>query len=947
MKALIQGHERGGNDSNAVFKATRGVLYMGCPHMGRDFAAWTSFIARLASVSSRTVSLKPALCVNTQETFLRMLREYESEEEVEDIKSYCFYELLSMDDEIDVLLPEQFATRGPTDNAPIWGTHTTMTQFANEDDAGYQAVKDRIWEWAQNFRIPDTTRFRVSCNLRKFYEGNYDVDFRTFIEEAVVVTGESVHAEVTTTGEYLRRCWPKFADGIIRALHDLKEVESWSKLPSLQSDVSLAEDESSLNISAFDTGDYSYFDVRGSRKDVQSVKSALTWLCAGFQEYEFLGKIEPKWENRNSLHFDSRKLEKGEEGTCWFDLFGNIGVVSGLTADKPSNIPGLEISLDKMAALLDTDRVTTFAGKVFIKGFDAMLALVDLKQTENICVWHLWVNDNGEHICYTDERVREVNFNLEDGVDLGSFRHIVGWCSKVKNLTGQRSADYTSFKDLNLDRPSSEVSFDRLTLSGGMHVTASSSVAIGRRQKPTRGPPQTVYEKQLEWASRQHVLLFDVGDRRAWLVNGCSALLHLVRASLKRSQLMHTRGFLFDSSALKEPDPTIQGVRASRFVLEMEENKYLKIFKLDDEITGKPKKMITTRTQTDTFQPANTSSIYNETWALFGLSSGYLTSFRKNSWVTPVKTIANLTFPLYGLWVVAYWTYWWILVKALIELVFLTYGIWALSRVHHIKKSDSWTHEVLSEVSLKAFIMVLLKCTRKFWSISNGYLNPDENEKKDVKYHYFKDEVRQVYNLLEQIVAESKNRASQDGFSVPSGDQLTGYRFLDLINGESSLEPKMIRLESRGKSWIKYVSKAHAITLFGSGFGELLKPLRTDTTLCSYWKEVPKEKDYLAVSVEDLTRLLREEQLGIDKYHGLFSPCYCPSKKHCERGQMLIKKDPSAESGQDQSLALTLEGAVILGQPDSSAQIRKNIANFSGKVKERSKGISTWIRKIL
>lgn len=73
-----------------------------------------------------------------------------------------------------------------------------------------------------------------------------------------------------------------------------------------------------------------------------------------------------------------------------------------------------------MAALLDTDRVTTFAGKVFIKGFDAMLALVDLKQTENICVWHLWVNDNGEHICYTDERVREVNFNLEDGVDLGS-----------------------------------------------------------------------------------------------------------------------------------------------------------------------------------------------------------------------------------------------------------------------------------------------------------------------------------------------------------------------------------------------------------------------------------------------------------------------------------------------------------------------------------------------
>jgi hypothetical protein len=150
-----------------------------------------------------------------------------------------------------------------------------MTQFVNEDDAGYQAVKDQIWGWAQNFRIPDTTRFRVLCNLRKFHEGNYDVDFRTFIEEAVVVTGESVHAEATTIEEYLRKCWPKLAVEIIRALHDLKEVESWSKLPSLQRDFSPAEGEPSMNMSAFDTGTYSYFDVRGSRKDIQSVKSAL------------------------------------------------------------------------------------------------------------------------------------------------------------------------------------------------------------------------------------------------------------------------------------------------------------------------------------------------------------------------------------------------------------------------------------------------------------------------------------------------------------------------------------------------------------------------------------------------------------------------------------------------------------------------------------------------
>jgi hypothetical protein len=130
-----------------------------------------------------------------------MLKEYESKGEREDMKSYCFYEVLPMDRKLGILLPDQLRTRQSTDNAAIQGTHLTMAQFVNEDDAGYQAVKNQLLNWAQNYQIPNTTRFRVSCNLRKFHEGNYDVDFRTFIEEAVVMTGEGVHAGAAATGE--------------------------------------------------------------------------------------------------------------------------------------------------------------------------------------------------------------------------------------------------------------------------------------------------------------------------------------------------------------------------------------------------------------------------------------------------------------------------------------------------------------------------------------------------------------------------------------------------------------------------------------------------------------------------------------------------------------------------------------------------------------------------
>ncbi|KAB8074405.1 hypothetical protein BDV29DRAFT_173691 [Aspergillus leporis] len=41
------------------------------------------------------------------------------------------------------------------------------------------------------------------------------------------------------------------------------------------------------------------------------------------------------------------------------------------------------------------------------------------------------------------------------------------------------------------------------------------------------------YRAKLEWISKKHVVLWDVKHDRGWLVNGASALLHLVRAYLE------------------------------------------------------------------------------------------------------------------------------------------------------------------------------------------------------------------------------------------------------------------------------------------------------------------------------------------------------------------------------------------------------------------------------
>jgi hypothetical protein len=292
--------------------------------------------------------------------------------------------------------------------------------------------------------------------------------------------------------------------------------------------------------------------------------------------------------------------------------------------------------------------------------------LVLVKQTENICIWHLFVDNDGEHISYTDGRVQGIQpmmFELNEMVKLGSYRHIVGWYKKVENLTGQRSADYNSFKASILDPPSSRIVLDRFTLSGGQHINAGISFALARRQKPLRGKPQTLYEKQIEWSLRQHVVFFDVETRRAWLVNGRSALLHLVRASLQRSLTIH-KSFLLGTEALEEAVSTITGTDAIDFVLQSPINRMMKLFKLDSEVSEKNKVVIT-------------------------------------------------------------------------------------------EKMSAGGHHPTGELS--------------------------HATEADVKYYHFKDEVRDVYNWLELMVAAAKDRNFEDGHSI-QGNQLVGHDFLDLIN---------------------------------------------------------------------------------------------------------------------------------------------------------------------
>lgn len=78
------------------------------------------------------------------------------------------------------------------------------------------------------------------------------------------------------------------------------------------------------------------------------------------------------------------------------------------------------------------------------------------------------------------------------------------------------------------------------------------SFAVGAKDTPIR-LTRNGYIPMLQWISTKYVVLWDEEEKKGWLINGTSALLHLVRTSLKHySEDDFSSAFLFDASKMED-----------------------------------------------------------------------------------------------------------------------------------------------------------------------------------------------------------------------------------------------------------------------------------------------------------------------------------------------------------------------------------------------------------
>lgn len=201
-------------------------------------------------------------------------------------------------------------------------------------------------------------------------------------------------------------------------------------------------------------GDEAAVSVVGNAEAIAEVGEALSWLSSTLKSSSN-GKVsscrpslilKEQEGDRFAWHIEHPTIDlpvagpqDAMPGTCWISLFQDPILVKGFPVlKKPEGYIGLEMPLNIMAALVDSTRVTKFAGTIFIKGFS--MALVLTKHYKHACAWHLLVKDDGTHLSYDDPRIKLLSPVQADTLNihgLESERHFVGWCSTVQALTGE------------------------------------------------------------------------------------------------------------------------------------------------------------------------------------------------------------------------------------------------------------------------------------------------------------------------------------------------------------------------------------------------------------------------------------------------------------------------------------------------------------------------------
>ncbi|KFH48915.1 hypothetical protein ACRE_002250 [Hapsidospora chrysogenum ATCC 11550] len=412
-------------------------------------------------------------------------------------------------------------------------------------------------------RLPSATTmtFHLDWNpIEVLRDNGIDPTLPSPIEGVLCLTGTIAEAQAATVGEYMAQTWPMTWRPLVILISEL--VSTVEGQPYLVSEIAeqLGWLAAALRSSPVDSGQgvvYCEPDVKGiqvqnrNSQEDGTASEQTTWSCRMTYDLEQIS--------------EASALQS--QGFCWGTLFWNPILVKGYpTLTRPVSDTGLEVSLRTMAFLLRSEHFVQWGKRIILKGFSSMV--VAIRATAGVVVWHLFSSPSpDERISYTDPRVETLSVDAHKGLslrDLETHRHIIGWCASAMDLCGRAAADLHVGPSGSRTPPASLV-IDNLHLEGGVNVIVGVNMFINKKEQPVHVRRTGDYPAILGRVGMQPIMFYDTASRRAWLTDGASALLHLVRISLHLDghDPNSTYDWVFDPAKLKDEWENCTGRQAA------------------------------------------------------------------------------------------------------------------------------------------------------------------------------------------------------------------------------------------------------------------------------------------------------------------------------------------------------------------------------------------------
>ncbi|KAF4951596.1 hypothetical protein FGADI_7371 [Fusarium gaditjirri] len=435
-----------------------------------------------------------------------------------------------------------------------------------EDPTAIQNIRNRI---LSSLPSPDkvsrsissescSVLFEVEWDILDFFDSQgYSKPPDQTLSGVVTLTGSSSDAQASSCAQFLEHTWPVTGELMLQLLLDLLKLD-----PGCTQKCRLPD---GTRMEAWINDSKLIVNAHGSAASISEAGEQLAWLGAALRSSSRQKGLTSCTPSIRSIHQDRKvsedvvckigfELEQLLEppdianGHCWHGIFKNPMVVKGFPIPpKLEKDTGLEIPLNLLAGLARAQRVDQFNDKVYVKGFSTML--VPTKCGKDAIYWHLIYKQDGCRISYLDD-----DMYRDDGVgflDFTTYRHILGWCSEALFYAGSSEAEY-HVRYSELPKPHDQCALAGTIITLGRMITGGPSFELGIKDTPVH-VARNGYIPRLKWISSKFFLLWDETDKRGWLTNGTSALLHVVRASLAYDSTdKFQSAFIFKADELKE-----------------------------------------------------------------------------------------------------------------------------------------------------------------------------------------------------------------------------------------------------------------------------------------------------------------------------------------------------------------------------------------------------------